>query len=105
MLVNTIYATYTIFILLSLCLCLCSHFFSLNKIKLFSFIDFLIHPLMHLYVILYILQFGFGSEHSTNLLLIEITEKYKSALDQNKVGCGVFADWQKAVDTVNHEIL
>ena len=47
----------------------------------------------------------FRSKHSTAHALINITEKIKSALDQNKVSCGIFIDLQKAFDTVNHEIL
>ena len=54
---------------------------------------------------LYSLQFGFRSKHSTTHALINITEKIRSALDQNKVSCGIFVDLQKAFDTVNHKIL
>ena len=54
---------------------------------------------------LYSLQFGFRAKHSTTHALINITEKIISALDQNKVSCGIFVDLQKAFDTVNHEIL
>ena len=41
----------------------------------------------------------------TNHALIDITEKIRSALDQNIFACGVFIDLQKALDTVNHDIL
>ena len=54
---------------------------------------------------LYSLQFGFRQKHSTTHALINITEKIREALDQNKVSCGIFVDLQKAFDTVNHEIL
>ena len=53
---------------------------------------------------LYTFQFGFRAKHSTTHALINITEKIRSALDQNKVSCGIFVDLQKAFDTVNHEI-
>ena len=54
---------------------------------------------------LYNLQFGFHAGHSTTHALINITEKVRAALDQNKFSCGIFVDLQKAFDTVNHEIL
>ena len=54
---------------------------------------------------LYELQFGFRAKHSTVHTLINITDKNRSALDNNKVACGIFIDLQKAFDTVNHEIL
>ena len=55
--------------------------------------------------IIYKLQFGFRSKHSTKLALIDITENIKKALDNKKFACGIFVDLQKAFDTVNHEIL
>ena len=54
---------------------------------------------------IYKLQFGFRSKHSTNHALIEITETIRKALDDGNFACGVFVDFQKAFDTVNHEIL
>ena len=57
------------------------------------------------YSILYAQQLRFRSKHSTTHALINITEKIRSALDQNEVSCGIFIDLQKAFDTVNHEIL
>ena len=43
--------------------------------------------------------------NTTTHALINITEKIRSALDHNKVLCGIFIDLQKAFDTVNHKIL
>ena len=54
---------------------------------------------------LYHLQFGFREKHSTNHALINIIENINEALDKNKVACGIFVDFQKAFDTVNHDIL
>ena len=54
---------------------------------------------------LYNNQFGFWNHHSTNHALISITEKTQNALDDGKYACGVFLDFQKAFDTVNHKIL
>ena len=55
--------------------------------------------------VLFCMQFGFRSGHSTDHALITLTESIKSTLDNNKFGCGIFIDLQKAFDTVNHEIL
>ena len=50
-------------------------------------------------------QFGFRNNHSTTHVLIDITEKIRSALDKGIFACGVFIDLQKVFDTVNHNIL
>ena len=50
-------------------------------------------------------QFGFQNHHSTNHVLISTTEKIRKALGEGKFACGVFLDFQKAFDTVNHKIL
>ena len=50
-------------------------------------------------------HFGSRKKHSTNHALITITEKIRKALDNNQYACGVFLDFQKAFDTVNHRIL
>ena len=47
----------------------------------------------------------FRALHSTNHALISISEQLKSSLDKNNFACGVFLDFQKAFDTVNHKIL
>ena len=73
----------------------------------------LIENLLHrrLYVFLsgskqmFELQFGFRPLHSTNHVLIAITEHIRSALDKNNFTCRVFLDFEKAFDTVNHGIL
>ena len=50
-------------------------------------------------------QYGFRKQHSTNHALINITDKIRDALDKNLLAVGVFIDFQKAFDTVNHDIL
>ena len=47
----------------------------------------------------------FRKKHSTNHALTDITEKIRSALDQNIISCGVFIYLKKAFDTVYHDIL
>ena len=64
-----------------------------------------LYEFLEKYNCLYKLQYGFRSKHSTTHALIDITENIRSALDDNKLACGIFVDLQKAFDTVNHEIL
>ena len=53
---------------------------------------------------IYELQFGFRSKHSTNHAILSITQKIK-AIDNGSIPIGIFVDFQKAFDTVNHDIL
>ena len=84
-----------------------------RPISLLSIFDKIIEKLMHkrlysfleLHNILYNNQFGFRKNNSTAFALIQITEKIKESIDNNKFGCGIFIDLRKAFDTVNHEIL
>ena len=55
--------------------------------------------------IIYNLQFGFRQHCSTSHALINITENITKALDDGSIGCRVFVDLQKAVDTGDHQIL
>ena len=64
-----------------------------------------VYAFLEKYEILYSLQFGFRTQYSTTHALIHMTEAIRSALDQGQVTCGIFVDFQKAFDTVNHEIL
>ena len=50
-------------------------------------------------------QFGYRKGYSTQQAIAEITENFKKAIDSNFYTCGVFLDFAKAFDTVNHEIL
>ena len=64
-----------------------------------------IYAFLERYEILYELQFGFRAGYSTTHALIHMTEAIRSALDSGSVTCGIFVDFQKAFDTVNHDIL
>ena len=55
--------------------------------------------------VIYNLQFGFRQQYSTSHVLINITENIRKALDDGNIGWGVFADLQKAFDTVDHQML
>ena len=51
------------------------------------------------------LQFGFRAKHSTQHALASLTEMVKAALDDGHFACGIFVDFAKAFDTVDHNIL
>jgi hypothetical protein len=55
--------------------------------------------------ILYKYQFGFRQSHSTNMALIVLIDKIAEAIDNGEFVVGVFLDFRKAFDTVNHSIL
>ena len=57
------------------------------------------------YNIIYNYQFGFRKKHSTEQAILELTDKLKSAIDNRQLTCGLFLDFSKAFDTVNHKIL
>ena len=55
--------------------------------------------------ILFQYQFGFRKGYSTEQAILEITDTLGKALDKKLVTCGIFLDFSKAFDTVNHDIL
>ena len=54
--------------------------------------------------VIYDLQFGFRQKYSTSHALIHLTDKIREQLDSGNFACGIF-DFQKAFDTVDHDIL
>ena len=55
--------------------------------------------------IIFEFQFGFRKGHSIAQAITEITNTLRKAIDNNLYTCGVFLDFSKAFDTVNHLIL
>ena len=50
-------------------------------------------------------QFDFRNMHSTFMALITLLENLRNALDRGNCAIGIFLDFQKAFNTVNHRIL
>ena len=57
------------------------------------------------YKILYLYQFGFRKDYSTTLALIEIVDNIIKDLQDGKYVAGLYIDFSKAFDTVDHDIL
>jgi hypothetical protein len=55
--------------------------------------------------LLYQYQFGFRAGHSTNMALICMIDKVLTAINNGEYVIGLFLDFSKAFDTVNHTIL
>ena len=55
--------------------------------------------------LIYSHQFGFRQKFSTSYALIDLTENIKKNIDQGYFGCGIFVDFEKAFDTIDHNIL
>jgi retron-type reverse transcriptase len=50
-------------------------------------------------------QFGFRRNYSTEYAILKITDKIQRSIDEHDYSLGIFLDFSKAFDTVNHEIL
>ena len=50
-------------------------------------------------------QFGFRSNYSTDYALLSIVDKVQKSIDNSDYSCGIFLDFSKAFDTVDHNIL
>ena len=50
-------------------------------------------------------QYGFRSNRSTSVALLELVEKITKSIDDGKYTIGIFIDIKKAFDTIDHNIL
>ena len=57
------------------------------------------------YEILYLNQFGFREKRSTSMAILTFVEKIRKSLDNKELCIGLFLDFAKAFDTINHKIL
>ena len=55
--------------------------------------------------IIYAKQFGFRSHHSTEHAILSIVGKIHEGIEKGVFSCGIFLDFSRAFDTVNHSIL
>ena len=55
--------------------------------------------------LLYNYQFGFRNNHSPELALICLVDRISDALERGEYVLGIFLDFSKAFDTVDHNIL
>ena len=49
-------------------------------------------------------QFGFRTNHSTYMAIIELVDKVVSAVESNESTLGIFLHLSKAFDTIDHDI-
>ena len=50
-------------------------------------------------------QFGFRTNQSTYMAIIELVDKVVSAVERNESSLGIFVDLSKVFDTIDHDIL
>ena len=50
-------------------------------------------------------QFGSRKGYSVKYTILATIENLKRAIDENRISCGIFLDFSKAFDTINHNIL
>ena len=55
--------------------------------------------------IFYDKRLGFREKHATNHAVLSIVDRIQRAIDEQDFSCGIFLDFSKAFETVNHAIL
>ena len=54
--------------------------------------------------IIFSFQYGFQQKYSTTHALMHLTDKVRHEIDKVNYACGIFVDFQKVFDTVDHHI-
>ena len=49
-------------------------------------------------------QFGVMAKHSTDHAIFSIVDKIQRTIDERDFSCGIFLDFSKVFDTINHEM-
>ena len=62
-------------------------------------------PFINKHKLLYAYQFGFRINHAPELALLCLVDTVSDALENGEYVLGLFIDFSKAFDTINHEIL
>ena len=60
---------------------------------------------LHLNKLLYISQYGFRPDHSTELTVLELTDRALIKIDEKQLPIAICMDLSKAFDTLDHTIL
>jgi len=90
-----------------------SHFNNYRPISILSVFSKIYERVLHLKLSKFInangflhkYQFGFREKYNTSLALLTLVDKISSAINNNEFVVGLFLDFKKAFDTINHEIL
>ena len=64
-----------------------------------------LYSFLELHNCIYELQFGFRAKHSTNHAILSMAQEINEAISNENLAIGIFVDFQKAFDTVNHNIV
>ena len=59
----------------------------------------------YIYYLLFKQQYGFRNKMPTNEALIDIFNRIIQACDNGQYACGIYVDFKKTLDTVNHNAL
>ena len=64
-----------------------------------------LHDFFVKFKLFYDMQFGFRENHTTSMALLSLMDRIINAMEKDEYTIGIFLDFSKAFDTVNHKIL